>query len=96
MWGNYRALGYRRMIYINTVSVRASVIDEPTAAMGDSPAKQLNDGGIEDATADKEPTTGSSACAPGGYDPCSALRRPTAARARTPVDLFGHLLCWCS
>ena len=26
-------------------------------------AKQLDDGGIEDATADKEPTTGSSACA---------------------------------
>jgi len=97
MWGNYRALGYRRMIYTNTVSVRASVIDEPTAAMGDSQAKQLNDGGIEDATADKEPTPGSSACAPGGYDPCSALLyhdpRPTAARARTPVDLFGHLLC---
>jgi hypothetical protein len=37
MWGNYRALGYRRMIYTNTVSVRVSVIDEPTAAMGDSP-----------------------------------------------------------
>jgi len=30
---------------------------------------------------------------PGGYDPCSALRRPTAARARTPVDLSGHLPC---
>jgi len=30
---------------------------------------------------------------PGGYDPCSALRRPTAARTRTPVDLFGHLPC---
>ena len=96
MWGNYRALGYRRMIYTNTVSVRASVIDEPTAAMGDSQAKQLNDGGIEDATADKEPTPGSSACAPGGYDPCSALLCSTTThgrQARTPVDLFGHLLC---
>ena len=35
MWANYRALGYRRMIYTNTVSVR--VIDELTAAMGDNP-----------------------------------------------------------
>jgi hypothetical protein len=64
--------------------------------MGDAPlkvtAKQLDDGGIEDTTADKEPTTGL-LHVPGGYDPCSALRRPTAARARTPVDLFGHLPC---
>ncbi|MET0424739.1 MAG: adenylyl-sulfate kinase [Actinoplanes sp.] len=35
MWGNYRALGYRRMIYTNTVSVR--FVDELTAAMGDNP-----------------------------------------------------------
>jgi hypothetical protein len=37
MWANYRALGYRRMIYTNTVSVRASVVGELTAAMGDDP-----------------------------------------------------------
>lgn len=35
MWGNYRALGYRRMIYTNTVSVR--FVDELTTAMGDDP-----------------------------------------------------------
>ncbi|MGA8528783.1 MAG: hypothetical protein WB622_03650 [Acidobacteriaceae bacterium] len=35
MWRNYRALGYRRMIYTNTVSVR--VVDELTAAMGGDP-----------------------------------------------------------
>jgi hypothetical protein len=35
MWRNYRALGYRRMIYTNTASVRA--IDELTAAMGGNP-----------------------------------------------------------
>ncbi len=35
MWGNYRQLGYRRLIYTNTVAVleQASLI----AAMGDSP-----------------------------------------------------------
>jgi len=35
IWANYRALGYRRMIYTNTASVR--VVDDLTAAMGDSP-----------------------------------------------------------
>ena len=35
VWSNYRALGYRRMIYVNTASVR--VMDSLTAAMGDSP-----------------------------------------------------------
>jgi hypothetical protein len=35
MWGNYRALGYRRMIYTNTVSVRFT--GRLAAAMGDSP-----------------------------------------------------------
>jgi hypothetical protein len=35
MWGNYRALDYRRMIYTNTVSVR--FVGELTAAMGDDP-----------------------------------------------------------
>jgi hypothetical protein len=37
MWGNYRALGYRRMIYTNTASVFGKVIDDLTAAMGDDP-----------------------------------------------------------
>jgi hypothetical protein len=37
MWGNYRALGYRRMIYTNTVSVLPDVIDRLTTAMGDNP-----------------------------------------------------------
>lgn len=35
MWANYRALGYRRMIYTNTVSVRFT--QELAAAMGDEP-----------------------------------------------------------
>jgi hypothetical protein len=35
MWANYRELGYRRIIYTNTVSVRFT--DELTAAMGDDP-----------------------------------------------------------
>ena len=35
MWGNYRALGYRRLIYTNTVSVR--FVEALTAAMGDEP-----------------------------------------------------------
>jgi hypothetical protein len=37
MWANYRALGYRRMIYTNTASVSGTVIGELTAAMGDGP-----------------------------------------------------------
>lgn len=37
IWANYRALGYGRMIYTNTVSVHASVVQELTAAMGDRP-----------------------------------------------------------
>lgn len=36
MWANYRDLGYRRMIYTNTVSVR--FVPELTAAMGDDPS----------------------------------------------------------
>lgn len=35
IWANYRALGYRRMIYTNTVSVRLT--QELAAAMGDKP-----------------------------------------------------------
>ncbi|MFG2039918.1 hypothetical protein [Dactylosporangium sp. NPDC048998] len=35
MWANYRSLGYRRLIYTNTVSVR--FIDSLTRAMGDDP-----------------------------------------------------------
>lgn len=35
MWANYRSLGYRRLIYTNTVSVR--FIGALTAAMGDDP-----------------------------------------------------------
>jgi hypothetical protein len=34
---NYRALGYRRMIYTNTVSVIDRVAGELAAAMGDRP-----------------------------------------------------------
>jgi hypothetical protein len=37
MWTNYRALGYRRMVYTNTASVFEEVISELTAAMGDGP-----------------------------------------------------------
>jgi hypothetical protein len=35
MWANYRALGYRRLVYTNTVSVR--FVAELTRAMGDDP-----------------------------------------------------------
>jgi RimJ/RimL family protein N-acetyltransferase len=37
MWSNYRALGYRRMIYTNTASVLGDVMQGLTAAMGDDP-----------------------------------------------------------
>ena len=37
MWANYRALGYRRMVYVNTASVFENVIGELTEAMGDDP-----------------------------------------------------------
>jgi hypothetical protein len=37
MWANYRALGYRRMIYTNTASVCEKILGELTTAMGDSP-----------------------------------------------------------
>lgn len=37
MWGNYRALGYRRMIYTNTVCALPDVIEQLTDAMGDDP-----------------------------------------------------------
>lgn len=36
VWANYRALGYRRLIYTNTVSVRYT--EQLAAAMGDDPA----------------------------------------------------------
>ena len=35
-WANYRALGYRKMIYTNTASVFGNVLSELTVAMGDS------------------------------------------------------------
>ena len=37
MWSNYKARGYRRLIYVNTASVLAPVTHELTAAMGDDP-----------------------------------------------------------
>jgi hypothetical protein len=37
MWANYRALGYRRMIYTNTASVFEKVLSDLTTAIGDSP-----------------------------------------------------------
>lgn len=37
MWGNYRALGYRRLIYANTASVLPDVIYTLIDAMGDTP-----------------------------------------------------------
>jgi hypothetical protein len=37
MWANYRAFGYRRMIYTNTASVLTKVISELIVAMGDNP-----------------------------------------------------------
>lgn len=37
MWANYRALGYRRMVYTNTASVFEEVLGELVAAMGEEP-----------------------------------------------------------
>lgn len=37
MWSNYKARGYRRLIYVNTACVVAPVIQELTTAMGDHP-----------------------------------------------------------
>jgi hypothetical protein len=37
MWANYRALGYRRMLYVNTASVLGKVTGALAAAMGDGP-----------------------------------------------------------
>ena len=37
VWSNYRAYGYTRLIYVNTASVFADVIDALTTAMGDDP-----------------------------------------------------------
>lgn len=37
IWHNYRALGYQRLIYINSASVLPDITDELIAAMGDSP-----------------------------------------------------------
>ena len=37
MWQNYRSLGYRRLIYTNTVSVLPEQIRKLDAAMGDNP-----------------------------------------------------------
>lgn len=37
IWANYRALGYRRLIYTNTASVFGDVINQLTTAMGDDP-----------------------------------------------------------
>ncbi|MFX0575847.1 adenylyl-sulfate kinase [Nocardia nepalensis] len=37
MWANYRALGYRRMVYTNTASVFEDVLGELVAAMGEQP-----------------------------------------------------------
>ena len=37
VWSNYRGLGYRRLIYINTASVLVEEMRRLTAAMGDDP-----------------------------------------------------------
>ncbi|MGW5381945.1 hypothetical protein [Nocardia sp. NPDC003963] len=37
MWADYRALGYRRLLCINTASVPGEVTDQLTAALGDDP-----------------------------------------------------------
>ncbi|HEY1641567.1 MAG TPA: adenylyl-sulfate kinase [Streptosporangiaceae bacterium] len=37
IWANYRALGYRRVVYTNTASVLSEVTTALTAAMGDRP-----------------------------------------------------------
>jgi deoxyadenosine/deoxycytidine kinase len=37
MWTNYRALGYRRLIYTNTVSVLPDVTEQLTAALSGAP-----------------------------------------------------------
>ncbi len=37
IWANYRALGYRRLVYTNTASVFGDVMDQLASAMGDDP-----------------------------------------------------------
>lgn len=37
MWSNYRDHGYTRLLYVNTASVLAPVIEELTTAIGDAP-----------------------------------------------------------
>jgi hypothetical protein len=37
VWSNYRALGYRRLLYTNTASVLVEVMQRLTSAMGDDP-----------------------------------------------------------
>ena len=37
MWANYRALGYRRISYVNTASVLEKAMGGLTAAMGGGP-----------------------------------------------------------
>lgn len=37
MWSNYRELGFRRLIYLNTACLLPEVIHSLTAAMGDTP-----------------------------------------------------------
>ena len=37
MWSNYKAHGYTRLIYVNTASVIARVIEELTTALDDDP-----------------------------------------------------------
>jgi len=37
MWANYAELGYRRLIYTNTASVREDVVGTLVEAMGDDP-----------------------------------------------------------
>ena len=44
LWANYRALGYCRLVYVNTVSVMAGEIDRLTAAMGDQPVAAAGTG----------------------------------------------------
>ncbi|MGA9869609.1 MAG: hypothetical protein WBQ44_00470 [Rhodococcus sp. (in: high G+C Gram-positive bacteria)] len=102
MWRNYRALGYRRLIYINSASVLPDVTDELIAAMGDSPtvcAALLTCSGAiaTQRLSQREGTATKLGAVPAGWPPSellihlsrTALARmalPSSTLARTPRE----------
>jgi hypothetical protein len=85
IWANYRALGYRRMIYVNTASVLEDVANRLTAAMGDNPrvtAVMLN---CSDSTAHRRLTGREKGTELMRHIQRSDLNGPRAQPARSPL-----------